>query len=85
MKKFKAVEKTVEELEELTCNKCGVTAMVSGDSLESLSASHQFQSFVMNFGYGSNFDEETWSFDLCESCLEEFVSTFKIEPDVKDY
>ena len=85
MKQFKTIEKPVEELEALTCNKCGVTAIVRGDGLDSLSALHQFQSFEMSFGYGSNFDEEIWSFDLCEDCLEKFVSTFKIKPDVRNY
>ena len=53
MKQFKTIEKPVEELEALTCNKCGVTAIVRGDGLDSLSALHQFQSFEpsgMTFG-----------------------------------
>jgi hypothetical protein len=41
-----------------------------------------FQSFQLNFGYGSKFDEQTWTFDLCEKCLEEFIHTFQIKPDI---
>lgn len=41
-----------------------------------------FQSFQLNFGYGSKFDEQTWTFDLCEKCLEEFIHTFQIMPDI---
>ena len=83
MKEFKTVEKTVEELAALTCNKCGCTKPVNEDSLEGIAASQEYQSFNLHFGYGSKFDDQVWEFDLCDNCLEEFVGTFAIKPEIK--
>lgn len=85
MKEFKTVTKTVQVLSALTCNKCGVSQAISEDPAENLSTQYEFQSFKFRFGFGSKFDEEKWSFDLCEGCLEEFVNTFKIKHEVKYY
>ena len=85
MKEFKTVEKTVKELAALTCNKCGCKKPIYDDSLESLSDLHEFQSFMFSFGYGSKFDEQVWEFDLCENCLEDFVATFAIKPEIKNF
>lgn len=39
-------------------------------------------SLNLSFGYESGFDEERWKFDLCESCLVDFVKTFKYSPTI---
>jgi hypothetical protein len=39
---------------------------------------HSFKTF---FGYGSAHDMDRWSFDICESCLLKWVSSFNIVPE----
>ncbi|MCU9612520.1 hypothetical protein OEV98_02945 [Caldibacillus lycopersici] len=83
MKKYDVVEKKVTEYELLsvTCNKCGKTKQLTGDNDERQWDAEQFQSIICSFGYGSKFDMEKWSFDICEDCLVEFVASFKIKPE----
>lgn len=72
--------KVVEEyhITEVVCNKCGCTSgkLQDDDSY----AANEFQEFGTYFGYGSRFDMERWSFDLCEDCLVELIKTFKHSP-----
>ena len=77
MKTFKKVQVEQQQLSLLTCNKCGIVKEITDEPLGFV-AEHQFQQFTFNFGYGSRFDDETWSFDLCEDCLDEFTKTFLI-------
>ncbi len=51
------------------CNKCGC------DIPDSSSGGYE-----VRFGYGSVHDGECWSFELCEHCLLELISTFKHIP-----
>ena len=53
----------------VVCNKCGV------DIPDSVSGGYD-----VGFGYGSKHDNESWSFELCEDCLLELISTFKHIP-----
>lgn len=78
--KVKTVTKQVLELSSITCNKCGKTHELHGEEHQREWQAEEFQGFSCSFGYGSKYDMETWSFDLCESCLKEFVNTFKIKP-----
>lgn len=78
MKDYKDVTITKKVASSITCNKCGKSTNISDDGWEQ----GRFQSFSLSFGYGSIYDEETWKFDICESCLGEFVKTFKHAPDV---
>ena len=41
----------------------------------------EMQSFSCGFGYGSKYDSEKWSFDLCEECLVAIFKEFKIVPE----
>lgn len=82
MKTFEKVQVEQEQLSTITCNKCGVTARITND-LTGLAGENQFQQFELHFGYGSNYDDETWTFDLCEDCLNEFTSTFAIPKQVE--
>ena len=34
----------------------------------------------LSFGYGSRFDTDTWGIDLCDDCIEDFVTTLKYPP-----
>jgi|GEM_PF-2621711 len=54
------------------CNKCGKSIKRSYDE--------DFKTINLDFGYESSFDGETWSFDLCDDCLEEMIKTFKYPP-----
>lgn len=60
---------------DIICNKCG-NKMTDGEL-----NGEQFQYIPVSFGYGSRFDNESWGFDLCEDCLEEFVKTFEYVPE----
>ncbi|MBU5266259.1 hypothetical protein [Virgibacillus proomii] len=74
--------KEVEEPEsvEITCNKCGKTktAVIIAEKYDFVR--DEFHEFLATFGYGSSFDLEYWSFDLCENCLVDIVKTFKYVP-----
>lgn len=61
----------------LICNKSGKEADLTN---EDYIASNRTHSFKVSFGYGSDFDMDTWEFDLDEDSLLEFVKTFKIRP-----
>ncbi|WP_413306303.1 hypothetical protein AA0X95_05500 [Bacillus sp. 1P10SD] len=62
----------------ITCNKCGKSRKISEDGWEF----GEFQSFSLSFGYGSIYDEQIWKFDICETCLVDFVNTFKYSPNI---
>lgn len=57
---------------EIICNNCGK----SYDMTQVQFFSHPIHGFTASFGYGSKYDTDTWSFDLCEKCLERMVSQF---------
>lgn len=82
MRKKKETTQVVYEDQAIICNKCGkeVDLEKANDFEENL-----FHSFKVSFGYGSKYDLELWSFDLCEDCLLEFIDTFKIKPDRREY
>ena len=63
---------TVEETVALMCNKCG--------ELIELERSYTLHNFDINFGFGAN-DNQNWKFDMCNTCITELVSGFKVEPD----
>lgn len=86
MREHKVVptQKLVES--KVVCNKCGLTY----DNENSEFGYEEWQwatiyPFKTEFGYGSSHDLENWSFDLCEKCIEEIASTFKINPKVEVY
>ena len=80
MKTKKTIKKTIEvqEISSISCNVCG--KVVQGAASEYMS---DITGVEIGFGYGSKFDTETWNFDICDACLEQFVSTFKIEVEKK--
>lgn len=54
----------------ITCNGCGKVAKHTDCT--------DITPVDVEFGYGSDHDGETWSFDLCDTCIEEFASKFKL-------
>ena len=78
MKEYDEIQVTKKVLKSITCNKCGESLEISDFGFEQ----DKFHSFKLPFGYGSGFDEQTWKFDICESCLVDFVKTFKYSPTI---
>lgn len=66
----------------ITCNKCGKSADIKeGDYSDLHFKREEFPTIELSFGYGSKWDMERWSFNLCEECLETFVESFVHKPD----
>lgn len=64
------------------CNKCGKKFEYDEGLCGWQNLVHKF---VIKFAYGSKYDYERWDFDLCEDCIEEIVSTFKIPVEVNEH
>jgi len=64
------VNTSTKELESIECDKCGKTYNV-------YDIDNNILSFSTNFGYGSDFDGNRISFDLCENCLFELLKNVK--------
>ncbi|MEH6945287.1 hypothetical protein [Bacillus sp. JJ722] len=78
------IEQEVELLQSITCNKCGKTTELFGNEFQRQTQAEEFQTFVCDFGYGSKYDCERWTFDLCQDCLTEFTKSFKHEHKVTE-
>ena len=80
MKKFrsKIVKKIENEVELVICNCCSLE--ISASDWVGLNKLHQIS---VSGEYGSNYpgDGVILSFDVCESCLQQWISSFKIEPE----
>lgn len=59
------------------CNKCGKDILVENGIMKEGAFSINY-----NWGYFSKKDGEMHCFDLCESCYDEFVKSFIIEPEI---
>ncbi len=80
MKQYREIKITKKIPTSITCNKCGRTDQLTEYGLED----ELYHSFNISFSYGSMYDEEKWKFDLCETCLVEFVKTFKHAPGISE-
>jgi hypothetical protein len=81
MKTIKKIQIEVEEIEAITCNKCGKTVSETAMDYDNhYSGSH-------TGGYASEgFDDGTeYTFDLCEPCLKEFINSFTVKPSIIDH
>jgi hypothetical protein len=77
MRKYKLAP-IIQKIEtKIVCNKCGKTYDCEKEELEVFMTDF-IHKFKTSFGYASEFDGETWEFDLCEKCLKEFVDGFEI-------
>lgn len=68
---------TKSEVISITCDKCGKTE--EGENIEYASS---IETWKHNFGYGSKFDTDMVSFELCDDCYEEFIKSFKYPPKI---
>lgn len=73
--------KTIEIVDDVICNKCGVSCRDSCDM--------NFEGIIelsICGGYASKLgDSVQYTFSVCENCLKNFFSTFTIPPNTKDY
>lgn len=49
------------------CDKCGAESHSEDGNTE----------VDIHFGYGSDYDMEHWTFDICDKCIKEFTDSFK--------
>jgi len=71
-----SVEKVVMEDKTVAvmCNKCG--EFIQLDHLDSVF------NFDLNTGFNCGNDKKNYKFEICEHCLMEYMSCFKIEPEI---
>ena len=69
LKTYKTVQKKEQEAESITCNKCGKPINGYWDT---------FVSIDKKWAYGTEWDGETHSFDLCEDCYRELITQFAV-------
>ncbi|GMQ60141.1 hypothetical protein AN1V17_45410 [Vallitalea sediminicola] len=62
-------------LSEVYCNKCG-KLIYNEESKEKV----DYINITKEWGYFSNKDMETHSFDLCEECYDKLINNFKFQP-----
>jgi len=63
----------------IICNKCGKSVHHTEEWNPEF---ENFQNFEIHFGYGSEFDGTRQIFDLCDTCMAEFIQSFKIAPSL---
>lgn len=63
----------------IVCNKCGL--QLPPYNQEEAWEQNMAHSMDTEFGYGSRQDMEHWKWHVCENCLIEWISSFKIAPD----
>lgn len=70
--------------DDLICNLCGETLkqIISTDGMYNFCGLEEVD---MVCGYGSLNDGLVFTFSLCEKCVEDLISKFKIPAQVKDY
>lgn len=66
---------SVKSIDSITCNSCGKEFIAEGNNPCWANTIH---SFDIDFGYGSKHDMDTWTWDLCEDCIEQIVKKFNI-------
>jgi len=81
MKETTTFTKTIqkEEVVSVTCNRCGRSE--EGEHIEHASDIETWQHY---FGYGSTRDSEHHQFELCDKCYNEWISTFKYQPQIDE-
>ncbi|HBA64035.1 MAG TPA: hypothetical protein DCZ20_09295 [Lachnospiraceae bacterium] len=75
----KYMEKTTNPCHVIICNKCGKKI----DKKDGLQKEEVFHGEV-RWGYFSNKDGETHTFDLCEACYDEWIRSFQIPVEIKE-
>lgn len=77
MIKYRKVEVTETQLEatSMVCNKCGKTY-----DMDDWCVLNNFTTIRCSYGYGSPKDMMTLLSHVCEACMDEFYSTFIVQP-----
>ncbi len=75
MREYKIVIKEEKLPTRVFCNRCGREIKIIHPE-----SGANYLSVDKLWGYGSRFDGEAHSFDLCEDCYELMISEFKISP-----
>ena len=66
MRKYKEVKKTEETLDEATCGWCGKVVNKTGHQIEGIM-------FSLAFGYGSDYDLQSFDFEICDDCFSKYL------------
>jgi hypothetical protein len=72
--KHKEVQKAVKEVDDILCNKCGLTCK------DKLNVNYEFALLKASWGYGSEKDLTDSEAHLCEQCFDNIVKDFIISP-----
>lgn len=76
MRQYTIYESREKKIEKIICNKCKKEIkVINGIPQEDM------LSVEKRWGYFSNKDNEVHKFDLCESCYDELLKSFKIEAE----
>lgn len=65
--------KEIKEIKKIVCNKCGKEILIKNEIPQ-----EDYLSVDKRWGYFSNKDGQSDSFDLCEECYDSFVAGFLI-------
>lgn len=79
MLKTKKEEKIVYDhiLTAVVCNCCGKEVETDCGFNDT-----DITSINISFGYGSGYDNTDWRMDICDECLDKWVSTFKYKINI---
>lgn len=66
-------------LQEIICDCCGKIVNLNNVCCSDIT------DLKIKFGYGSKFDMSCWEIDICDDCVEKWVSTFKHQIIKQDY
>ena len=78
MRQFGVEVKEQKELKKMVCNCCGKELMVKGGIVREGVFSAEY-----SWGYFSEKEGETHSFDLCEECYDKWIGGFKIPVEIQ--
>lgn len=73
MRKYESEYVKIQKVVSAECDKCGQ----AGDY-------GVITEISIDFGYGSDYDMQTWTFDLCDLCISELVYHLKNQPRVSE-
>lgn len=79
MRQYQIKKIETKEIEKIFCNKCGKeTAVKDGEPVEGV-----FHADCA-WGYFSEKDGQRHRFDLCESCYDELLASFRIPAEIEE-
>lgn len=84
MRTYKTIMYPKQFESRIVCNKCGHEMDLDKEEYEEF-MTDTIHEFKVSYGYGSEHDLQSYSFDLCENCLDELYRSFKVPPQVDDW